>query len=643
MGMNNVLEEHMYNNNLKTIAVFASDMQDDYNREICHNISLRAKELGYNVAIFHWNNPYSNRDEYLKGEASIFSMIDYSSIDAVIYLKDVFNNEYIEGLIEENIQKYVHGPKVSLRLPIEGFYNVIFNDTVGIRKILKHFIEEHGCRKIAYMSGKRDMIDAQLRLDAYKEVMAEYNIPYDDSYIFYGDYWREKGREAVSQFLSSPLGVPEVIVCANDYMAFSVMDALIEKGYKIPEDIMISGFDNVINDNKHMPTLTTVDVQIDIIGSKAVDIIDDVLCGRGHDKNTYVDAIMIKGESCGCISYNHWNHILGHVNNDEHMEYKILLRNIRLFTVALQDTGGLADIIDVVDNHMYINGKYNNFFLCLSKDYNCDEIERIKTEGKESEMICAFSMINRANLFRQPFLFDSHTLIPSCYTTDEPQIYYFSAIHFLENVYGYAAISFYDYKGLYNDYYSFIINIGNALANLSKKQELEKALREIEKLYISDMLTGLFNRRGFEIKAQQFFDECMSDKIPFAFMTIDMDRLKYINDTYGHAQGDIAICALADAMKHASCSNEICARIGGDEFDVFAKGYTKEDAEKFINKVYEYLDTYNDNPEAEYTIDISYGMVAVSENIDNQPLEYYMKLSDAHMYKNKKSKKYKRP
>lgn len=188
----------MYNNNLKTIAVFASDMQDNYNRGVCHNISLRAKELGYNVAIFHWNNPYGQRDEYLKGEASIFNMFDYSSIDAAIYIKDIFNNEEVESLIDEKLQKYVHGPKVSLRLPIEGFYNIILNDAVGIRDIIKHFIEDHGCRKIAYMSGKPHMRDAQLRLATYKEVMAEYNIPYDDSYIFHGDYWTEKGKDAVN-------------------------------------------------------------------------------------------------------------------------------------------------------------------------------------------------------------------------------------------------------------------------------------------------------------------------------------------------------------------------------------------------------------------------------------------------------------
>lgn len=634
----------MYNNNLKTIAVFASDMQDIYNRGVCRNISIRAKELGYNVAIFHWSNPYGSREEYLSGEASIFDMFDYSSIDAAIYIKDIFNNKKIEEMIDSKLEEYVHGPKVSLRLPIDGYYNILLNDTVGIKNIIKHFIEEHGCKRIAYMSGKKDMRDAQLRLAVYKEVMDEYNLTYDDSYIFHGDYWKEKGREAVEQFISSPLGVPEVIVCANDYMAFSVMDALVAKGYKIPDDIMVSGFDNLINDREYMPSVTTADVPLDVLGRTAVDIIDDVFCGRHRDQNTYIDALMIKGESCGCISDDKWSNIMRHFNNDIEMENRMLSRSIRLFGVALQGTDSMDDIVYVVDNHLHINGHYNNFFFCLRKDFYNNEISHIQTEdnGSDDDVVCVLSMLNRGNLFREPFIFDCNHLIPPCYTNDEPQIYYFSAIHFLENVYGYTAISFYDYNGLQNDYYSFSINIGNALADLSKKLKLERTLRELEKLYISDALTGLFNRRGFEFKAQQFFDECTSNKIPFVFMTIDMDGLKYINDTYGHMQGDIAICTLADAMKYASCGTEICARVGGDEFDVFAKGYTKEDAERFIKKMYEYLSIYNNKSEAEYAIDASYGIVTVSENIDNQPLEYYMKLGDVRMYKNKASKKHNR-
>lgn len=129
----------MYNNNLKTIVVFASDMQDIYNRGVCRNISIRAKELGYNVAIFHWNNPYGSSEEYLSGEASIFDMFDYSSIDAAIYIKDIFNNKKIEEMIDSKLEEYVHGPKVSLRLPIDGYYNILLNDTVGIKNIISNF------------------------------------------------------------------------------------------------------------------------------------------------------------------------------------------------------------------------------------------------------------------------------------------------------------------------------------------------------------------------------------------------------------------------------------------------------------------------------------------------------------------------
>ncbi len=634
----------MYNNGLRTIAVFVSDMQDIYNRVICQHISLRAKELNYNVAILHWNNPYTPYEGYLKGEARIFDMFDYSTIDAAIYLKDIFNKEDVEKGIEERLDQYVDGPKVSIRLPMDGYYNILLNDIEGIRNIIKHLIEVHGLKRIAYMSGKKEMRDAKLRLSVYKEVMDEYNLQYDDSYIFHGDYWKEKGNEAVDYFLSSPLGVPEAIVCANDYMAFSVMDALAIRGYKIPDDMIVTGFDNYDNDRRYMPSLTTADVPLDVIGRMSVDIIDDVFCGRPRDMETYVDAVMTVGESCGCIDNDIWNKALKYMKNDNETGGKLLSRDIRLFCVALQDADNLDDLIYVTDNQMYINGNYNNFFLCLKKDFDLDEIRRFNMEAKEigdsdKDMVCVLSMLNRANLFKEPFLFDSKTLIPPCYITEEPQIYYFSSIHYLEDVYGYTAINFYDYNGLQNDYYSFSINLGNALISLSKKQILERALRELEELYISDALTGLFNRRGFEFKAKQMFDECVANDVPFAFITMDMDGLKYINDTFGHMQGDIAICTLADAMKYASVGNEICARVGGDEFDVFARAYTKDDADLFISKIYEYLKQCNDAEGAQYTIDASYGVIAVSGSQEKHTFKYYMKLADVRMYQNKKKKR----
>ena len=102
----------MYKNGLKTIVLLASDMQTYYCRELSYYISLKCKELGYNLAILHWNNPFGQTDNYVMGEASIFEFFDLSEADAIIYLKDVFSNQAVEERVEKKLAEYTC-PKVS--------------------------------------------------------------------------------------------------------------------------------------------------------------------------------------------------------------------------------------------------------------------------------------------------------------------------------------------------------------------------------------------------------------------------------------------------------------------------------------------------------------------------------------------------
>ena len=125
-------------------------------------------------------------------------------------------------------------------------------------------------------------------------------------------------------------------------------------------------------------------------------------------------------------------------------------------------------------------------------------------------------------------------------------------------------------------------------------------------------------------------------------MTIDMDGLKYINDTYGHIQGDIAINTLGRALDNARTQhNEVCARVGGDEFYVFAMNYDNEKADNFKKRVYNYLDEYNQSSDNQYMVEASCGVVVVDTYEDNEDvsLEYYMKLCDYYMYQNKRERK----
>ena len=630
----------MYKNGLKTIVVCLAQLQTEFQNILCKDISERATELGYNVAFVCWEHPFGQSKNYVKGESNIFNLPDFEKADGVIYLKDTFQEKNVESDLEEKLSK-VDIPKVAVRCSIDGYYNLTVDNANGISEIVRHFIDEHKCKKIAYMSGKKELLDAQLRLAAYEKIMQENNLYYDESYIFHGDYWRDKAEEACDQFLSSPIGVPEVIVCANDYMALAVMDELINRGYKIPDDIMVSGFDNISEARLSIPSLTSVDSPVQKMAYGAVDIIDNVINGREQEKNVVVDAEPVFANSCGCGKDDIWMHIKQRKKNlQEHQDILNADRNLRYMAVALEAASTLEQVSDVVDRNVFILDNYRNFFMCLTrKDKSCDKntVSTIR-RGYSRESLCALAIVERAHTSDYPLVFDTTDLIPPIYVNEEPQIYYFMPLHFLDINYGYVAINYYDNGRMRENFLTFITHISSALDSIYNKLKLQKTLNELEMMYVTDPLTNLYNRRGFELNASEIFENCKKKNVPAMVMTIDMDDMKGINDNYGHMQGDIAIKMVGKALSYGTTGKEICARVGGDEFHVIAGDYSIDECERFIASVLEYMKGYNEVNSMPFRVEISYGSVLIEEfEVGN--LEYYLNISDNRMYKQKFKKK----
>lgn len=630
----------MYKNSLKTIAVLVTELYSEYQSVLCKNITYRARELGYNVAFMCWDNPFGQHKNYINGESNIFNLPDYSEIDGVIYLKDTFSDAEVESMIEEKLSK-IDVPKVAVRGRVDGYYNVIVDNAQGISEIVKHFIEKHKCTKIAYMSGKKEMLDAQLRLSAYESVMKEYNMVYDDSYIFHGDYWRDKAGEACDQFLNSPIGIPEAIVCANDFMALAILEELISRGYSIPDDIKVSGFDNISESSESNPMLTTVDMPFAKMAYAAVDTIDNVINGREQDSLVLVDAEPVYRNSCGCTNKGKRNNMRQRkMSNSNYTKILEANKELRYMSVALENASTLEQLSTVIDKFMYIHDNYRNFFLCLTKKDKKSGLNTVSTtkNGYTEESLCALANVNKGHTSDYPLVFKTADMVPPIYVTEEPQIYYFMPLHFLDVNYGYVAINYYD-DGNHNESFStFITQISGALDSIYNKEKLQKALGELELLYITDPLTNLYNRRGFEKMASEVFEDCRKTDTPVMVMTVDMDELKKINDNYGHMQGDVAIKMIGNALDYAASGKEICARVGGDEFNIVAGDYSEEEGEKFIANVLEYIEGYNKVNSMPFRVEISYGSVIIDE-YDVGNLEYYMNISDNRMYKQKFKKK----
>lgn len=158
---------------------------------------------------------------------------------------------------------------------------------------------------------------------------------------------------------------------------------------------------------------------------------------------------------------------------------------------------------------------------------------------------------------------------------------------------------------------------------------LERAKRKIEKIAVTDSMTGLYNRNFFEYTMHRLDEEGTT---PMGVILGDIDGLKEINDTYGHATGDEMIRQAAAAMKSAVRSGDLIWRIGGDEFIIFLENVTQKDIERIMKDVTSYCSQVfiEDIP-------LSVCMGYAIRTDKTQPMEEVVRLADKDMYTCKKA------
>ncbi|NPV78341.1 MAG: diguanylate cyclase [Anaerolineae bacterium] len=170
--------------------------------------------------------------------------------------------------------------------------------------------------------------------------------------------------------------------------------------------------------------------------------------------------------------------------------------------------------------------------------------------------------------------------------------------------------------------------------DISERKEIEKKLQELS---LVDELTGLANRRGFTVLADQMINMANRMQLNAVLIYIDVDWLKWINDNLGHRTGDQALIDTATILKNTFRSSDIIARFGGDEFVILAIESVKNSRRAMLTRLQERLKArapvYQN-----YHLSLSIG-VARYEWKKPKPIESLLEEADRTMYEQKHSRK----
>ena len=159
---------------------------------------------------------------------------------------------------------------------------------------------------------------------------------------------------------------------------------------------------------------------------------------------------------------------------------------------------------------------------------------------------------------------------------------------------------------------------------------------KLEHLVFRDYLTTLYNRRGFFLHAEQNLLIARRKQQAVTIACIDLDRLKWVNDEYGHLAGDQNIINAANLFKHVFRQMDILGRVGGDEFLALMINMDSDKITKFYKRLDDAIKNWNKENGEQLQLSFSIGLA--SDNGENISMEKLIKKADENMYSDKKNK-----
>ncbi len=618
----------------KRVAVFANGWSNDYLQEVTDGILKSAKENNADIFVFVNHSAYAESAKQNIGESNIFRLPDLEQFDGVILLANSFNSdselEYLQNKIAET-----KIPAVSLEYKIDGVTTVITDTYTGMYKLAEHVIMEHGADSLLYMGGTREHPDSIIRLRAVVDAASAHGIKIPDDNILYADFAKILAVGEFTSWLDRDNSIPDVIVCANDVMALGLCEWLENNGYSVPDDVMVTGYDCTRLGQQCYPSLTTVNHDWNKMGYTAMNVLAGNIKGGKNIEDIVLDSELVLGGSCGCEQdkrvYNRARREIKEkkidgLASDSHF------RHIYLAVRKASDKDGLSNCFaSFFEREHWMEGE--DFMLCLEPEFfnivEGDGNLNFNGYSDKVEVICSLKDGKARGNFE---LSRNDAVFYKASKRREPGMYIYVPLHNEGKTYGFAMISRDIYIVIDNYLYIWTRHMDQYLEQVRNNITISELTKKLTELSVTDVLTGVYNRFGCDRIMYPMFQNCSAQGIGCALMMIDIDMLKTINDIYGHAGGDMAICTVASVLTETLPEGWIIVRFGGDEF--LAGGICEsEEKVKHISKCIEAgLKAEAERKDIKFMLSVSIGYVMLDSD-GKFDIEKSLSEADEQMYK----------
>ena len=569
----------------KRIGLLVGHVEESFQRSFIEGFLKEVFGYDYDVCVFAMYNKYQETTAREIGESTIFSLINYELLDAIVVLLDTIQTPGVVELLEKKLREQFKGPVLCVDKKSDYFPSLMTEHYSAVKKIVSHLIEVHGYTDIAYLTGKKWHDHSQERLRAFTDCMTEHGLTLKENRIFYGDYWYSSGETMVEKLIQTNAEMPRAIACANDCMAIGVAKALEVNGYRIPEDVAVVGYDSIEAGRTSPKPLTSAPIPALECGNHAAIGIKAMMEGKPLPGfNTEVELFI--GQSCGCNGGASAEKSSLRESWETADSEESFFSRFNYMVEDMLSKYEFNDLMNTIFNYVYQITGFKTFNLCLNsqwKDLTKLDDRDIQWSGYTDRILPVLhcDRDDNSSPLNYEQTFSKSMLLPELdEERDKPGVFYFTPLHFEERCLGYAVIS-YDEAKIYDEiYWLWLRNVMQGLECFRRIYALQQTNQLLQSTHIRDSLTGLYNYQGMLKQAESFIGAYCGS------IAIDIKRLSDINEKYGREQGNRAIRAVAHEFNHAF-DEGVCCRLGNGEF--VGVIITEDDNKKKINEIKEEL------------------------------------------------------
>ncbi len=622
--------------NKKVIGVCLTKMNGVSCSDYLHRLHYIANRANCKLFIFNTVTDFFNNDATNRTARSIYELINFDVIDALVIKCDTFHDRTVYEPVIANA-KMNNVPVVLVGDEKEGCHSVLTDYDDTYKALLCHVMREHGIKDTFMIAGNSfNDPESVRRIRCYKEALEECGLTFSEDMVAYGEYWSGPPKEIVHK-LQDEGRMPKAFFCTNDYMAFSVCEELMKMGYKVPDEIVVTGFDGVPAAEHFSPQITTCCENLESLAMLTLEAAFNAIQDNSVTRVFKCPYSAQISESCGCRRHSDDDYreaaaklfqSIDEIERHEEFVYECIdkmleIRDINslystISSVLLQNSYMCFNsnlVSSVMDySGAMIGGPFSEQLTVISSEHTYHETEKI-TQIQRVDMV--------------PYLDGWLEDDTSCI---------FTAINVGDIVCGYYAVKTDDM--LYTKYrINRAIKAINIALNVAMNHFKEEKLRlRVENAKLYNNVSGLPSMRGALKWFKDFGNNPANQGYVISVSIYALPKYAYIYENFGIEAAEEAVRFVAEALKTANPNNCFVAQIGDGEFTVINYYKDYSEVSDVINKAtttfFGIIEGYNSTNGKPYFTEVNCGCTVV-EGKWTGSLESYIKFANAEMYMNR--------